>query len=113
MRPYRFSPISYYISIILLFFCQSNLNAQIKLEQQHLVLKKGVMFDLKLPKGYKIAVAAQGMRRLRFLAKSPDGRLFGTDMYNLRSTFLKIGIKKLKNLKKLLSLPRGCVIQTK
>jgi glucose/arabinose dehydrogenase len=83
MRPYRFSPISYYISIILLFFCQSNLNAQIKLEQQHLVLKKGVMFDLKLPKGYKIAVAAQGMRRLRFLAKSPDGRLFGTDMYNL------------------------------
>ncbi|MES2807392.1 MAG: PQQ-dependent sugar dehydrogenase [Bacteroidota bacterium] len=23
------------------------------------------------------------MRRLRFLAKSPDGRLFGTDMYNL------------------------------
>jgi hypothetical protein len=28
-------------------------------------------------------VAAQGLRRLRFMAKSPDGRVFVTDMYNL------------------------------
>ncbi|WP_162276922.1 PQQ-dependent sugar dehydrogenase [Mucilaginibacter pedocola] len=38
---------------------------------------------LNIPAGYHISVAAEGMRRLRFLAKSPDGRLFCTDMHSL------------------------------
>ncbi len=40
-------------------------------------------FDLNLADGFAIAVAAQGLKRVRFMAKSPDGRIFVTDMYNL------------------------------
>jgi glucose/arabinose dehydrogenase len=67
----------------LLFFICSSATAQVALESQRVSLKKGVTMDLKIPKGYHIAAAAEGMRRLRFLAKSPDGRLFGTDMHSL------------------------------
>ena len=45
-------------------------------------LKNKVPFDLKIPGSYKISVAAQGLERPRFFAKSPDGRLFVTDMHN-------------------------------
>lgn len=45
-------------------------------------LDKGVDLTLSLPKRYNISIASQGLRRLRFMAKSPDGRLFCTDMYN-------------------------------
>jgi glucose/arabinose dehydrogenase len=49
----------------------------------HLIhLQKGVELTLNIPAGYKISVAYEGLRRLRFLEKSPDGRLFATDMYN-------------------------------
>jgi len=37
---------------------------------------------LQVPQGYQIAVAGEVEHRLRFLAKSPDGRLFATDMFN-------------------------------
>ena len=40
-------------------------------------------FDLNLPRGLSISVAAEGLKRVRFMAKSPDGRIFVTDMYNL------------------------------
>src|SRR5262249_53575795 len=39
-------------------------------------------FNLYLPAEYDIFVAAQGLKRVRFLTKSPDGRIFVTDMYN-------------------------------
>jgi glucose/arabinose dehydrogenase len=45
-------------------------------------LQKGVDLQLNTPEGYHIGVAFEGLRRLRFLAKSPDGRLFATDMFN-------------------------------
>jgi len=45
-------------------------------------LQKGIDLQLSIPKGYHIAVAYEGLRRLRFLSKSPDGRLFATDMFN-------------------------------
>ncbi len=48
----------------------------------HIVLQKGVALDVRIPEGYHISVAAEGLRRLRFLTKSPDGRLFATDMYD-------------------------------
>lgn len=38
---------------------------------------------LNLPEGFDISVAAEGLKRLRFMARSPDGRIFVTDMYNL------------------------------
>jgi glucose/arabinose dehydrogenase len=37
---------------------------------------------LNLPEGLDISIAAQGLKRVRFMAKSPDGRIFVTDMYN-------------------------------
>ena len=40
-------------------------------------------FDLYLPEDFSIRVAAQGLKRVRFMAKSPEGRIFVTDMYNL------------------------------
>ena len=43
----------------------------------------GQSFDLNLPEGFAIAIAAQDLKRVRFMAKSPDGRIFVTDMYNL------------------------------
>lgn len=46
-------------------------------------LANGKSFDLNLPEGFGISVAAQGLKRVRFMAKSPDGRIFVTDMYNL------------------------------
>ena len=45
-------------------------------------LADGRTFSLNLPAGYEIRVAAEGLRRVRFMAKAPDGRFFVTDMYN-------------------------------
>jgi glucose/arabinose dehydrogenase len=39
-------------------------------------------FNLKVPASYKISAAVEGLDRPRFFAKSPDGRLFITDMYS-------------------------------
>ena len=49
----------------------------------HITLANGKSFDLTLPGGFGIHVAAQGLRRVRFMARSPDDRIFVTDMYNL------------------------------
>jgi glucose/arabinose dehydrogenase len=43
----------------------------------------GDTFQLKIPKGFGIRIAASGMNRIRFMDMSPDGRLFLTDMFNL------------------------------
>lgn len=45
-------------------------------------LQKGVDLSLQVPGGFNICIAYEGLRRLRFLTKSPDGRLFATDMFN-------------------------------
>ncbi len=73
----------YIVLTVLLLLFVFNLPAQVILQTQHISLKKGIDLDLKIPKGYHINVAAEGLRRLRFLAKSPDGRLFCTDMHSL------------------------------
>jgi len=56
---------------------------EIKLTPHPITLSNGKSFSLNLPDEYEISVAAQGLRRVRFLAKAPDGRLFVTDMYSL------------------------------
>ncbi len=49
----------------------------------HLInLASGDSFYLNIPVEYKISAAAELNTRLRFLAKSPDGRLFATDMFD-------------------------------
>lgn len=54
----------------------------LKLTEQSVVLKNNLRFTLKVPAGYHISVAAEGLNRPRFFTKSPDGRLFITDMYD-------------------------------
>ena len=51
--------------------------------QQQVTLKNGKTLTFNLPQGYQISVAYQGLRRLRFMTKSPDGRLFVTDMHGM------------------------------
>lgn len=55
----------------------------IDLVAQQFTLSNGETLALDLPKGYKIYPAAEGMPRVRFFAKAPDGRLFVTGMHNL------------------------------
>lgn len=57
--------------------------AQMKLTPHKISLKNGKSFSLNLPAGYEIIPAAEGLKRVRFFAKAPDGRIFVTDMYNL------------------------------
>lgn len=57
--------------------------SQPKLVPNKISLKNGRSFALNLPAGYEIIPAAEGLKRIRFFAKAPDGRIFVTDMYNL------------------------------
>lgn len=57
--------------------------SQIRLAPQRVTLKSGKSFNLNLPANYEIIPAAEGLKRVRFFARSTDGRIFVTDMYNL------------------------------
>lgn len=54
----------------------------LKLVPNRIALSSGKSFSLNLPEGFAIGVAAEGLKRVRFMARSPDGRIFVTDMYN-------------------------------
>ena len=54
----------------------------VKLTEHLIKLKNDLSFNLKIPQGYMISVAYEGLNRPRFFSKSPDGRLFITDMYD-------------------------------
>ncbi|HEX7157673.1 MAG TPA: hypothetical protein VF214_01560, partial [Edaphobacter sp.] len=45
-------------------------------------MANGKTLTLNLPAPYKIEIVAQGLRRVRFMAVSPDHRIFVTDMYD-------------------------------
>jgi glucose/arabinose dehydrogenase len=47
-----------------------------------LTLQNGTAFTLNVPRNYDVRVAAQGLKRVRFMARSPDGRVFVTDMFD-------------------------------
>ena len=70
------------LPIVLFALAQPGL-AQAKLVPQRITLESGKTFSLNLPEGFEIIPAAEGLKRVRFFAKSPDGRIFVTDMYNL------------------------------
>lgn len=55
----------------------------LKLKSHRITLANGRSYDLNLPQGFSIKVAVEGLKRVRFMAKSPDARIFVTDMYNL------------------------------
>ena len=71
------------IGLFLLLTIFSDVSAQSKLVPHKISLKNGKTFDLSLPADFEIFPAAEGLRRVRFFAKAPDGRIFVTDMYNL------------------------------
>ena len=57
--------------------------AQIKLAPHEINLKNGKSFSLNLPSDYEIIPAVEGLKRVRFFAHAPDGRIFVTDMHDL------------------------------
>ena len=56
---------------------------QPKLVPHKITLKGGKSFNLNLPAEFEIIPAVEGLKRVRFFAKAPDGRIFVTDMFNL------------------------------
>jgi glucose/arabinose dehydrogenase len=69
-----------FISLSLL---TSAMGQSLKLVPQQISLKNGRTFALNVPEGFDISVAAEGLKRVRFMARSPDNRIFVTDMYSL------------------------------
>src|SRR5829696_6119500 len=61
-----------------------------KLTPHHISLANGKSFELNLPEGFEISIAAQGLKRVRFMALSPDKRIFVTDMFNLTDNRLGV-----------------------
>src|SRR5690349_11348661 len=57
-------------------------NRPMKLTPHKIALTGGKSLVLNLPADFDIAVAVEGLKRLRFFAKSPDNRIFLTTMYN-------------------------------
>jgi len=57
--------------------------AQARLVPNKITLKNGKSFNLYLPAEFEIIPAVEGLKRVRFFSKSPDGRIFVTDMFNL------------------------------
>ncbi|NJK43932.1 MAG: glucose/sorbosone dehydrogenase [Pleurocapsa sp. SU_196_0] len=45
-------------------------------------LEDGRAFTLSVAANWELRVAAQGLKRVRFMARSPDGRVFVTDMFD-------------------------------
>jgi len=48
----------------------------------------GKRITLSLPDSFDINIAATGLKRVRFFAKSPDGRIFATTMHDLSDNHL-------------------------
>lgn len=53
------------------------------LKAQRVSLADGRTFDLNLPEGFRLSIAAEGLKRVRFMSLAPDGRVFVTDMHDL------------------------------
>jgi glucose/arabinose dehydrogenase len=78
--------------ICTLFASTFGLTAQ-RLTPHPIQLANGKALKLNLPADFTISVAAQGLKRVRFMAKSPDNRIFATDMYSIEdNSFGKVYI---------------------
>lgn len=70
-------------NLILLLFPIAAAAAEVKLAPHKINLKNGRTFNLNLPADYEITPAAERLKRVRFFAESPDGRIFVTDLHDL------------------------------
>ncbi|MFN6962547.1 MAG: PQQ-dependent sugar dehydrogenase [Pyrinomonadaceae bacterium] len=68
---------------VLVFVAASLAAAQTRLVPQRIELKNKKSFTLNVAEGFEVIPAAEGLRRVRFFAKAPDGRIFVTDMHDL------------------------------
>jgi glucose/arabinose dehydrogenase len=57
--------------------------AQPRLVPQAVRLADGTSFRLRVPAGYRFEPVLQGLHRVRFFARDPQGRLLVTDMHDL------------------------------
>ena len=71
-----------YLGLVVLLFSAAG-SAQPRLVPQKINLSGGKSITLNLPTDLEIIPAAEGLKRVRFFAKAPDGRIFVTDLYNL------------------------------
>src|SRR6476619_546981 len=71
------------ISVLVLLFAVVAATAQPKLVPTKISLKGGKTITLNLAEGFEMIPAIEGLKRVRFFAKAPDGRIFVTDMFNL------------------------------
>ncbi len=55
----------------------------LELVPQNISLQNGKQFTLQVAKGFTVTPVQEGLKRVRFMAMSPDARLFVTDMYDL------------------------------
>lgn len=75
----RYLPAALFAASLLVFA----VTAQPRLVPHNIRLKNGKTVSLYTPPDFEIIPAAEGLKRVRFFANAPDGRIFVTDMYNL------------------------------
>jgi hypothetical protein len=82
----KFKPARFTTMLSLLLTAAACLHGQdnpaAKLTPRRITLQNGKSFSLNFPEEFEISVAAEGLKRVRFMAKAPDERIFVTDMYN-------------------------------
>lgn len=69
--------------ILISSFCGVSVAARAQQQSHTLTYSPGKSITLSLPAEYDIDIAARGLRRPRFFAQSPDGRIFLTSMVDL------------------------------
>ncbi len=67
----------------ILFLAALNIASAFAQSSHTLTYAPGKSITLSLPEPFEINIAANGLRRVRFFARSPDGRIFVTGMHNL------------------------------
>lgn len=79
----KFVVSSLYASGLILILAAFAFAQGIDLAPHKITLKNGKSLSLNLPEDFDISPAVEGLKRVRFFAKAPDGRLFVTDMHDL------------------------------
>src|SRR5205085_8616038 len=72
-----------YLPLLVVIFFASTAFAQPKLVPTKITLKGGKTISLNLASDFEMMPAVEGLKRVRFFSKAPDGRIFVTDMLNL------------------------------
>ena len=82
------SPLPLAIATALSLALSSAITAFSQQKQHTLVYAPGKSITLSLPAAFDIDIAAKGLRRVRFFAQAPDGRIFATGLHDLSDNHL-------------------------